>query len=146
MVIHLLRALSIPYIVLLHRKVVNMPAKAKKSDKKPWEVEFVSIELTELEKSHLKTQAWKPDEVMSELDRLADDGYKVSLWKDKFNDCAGCTITCNAEGHSNHRKCITGRGPDFIGAIASVLYKHYTLCEGDWSKRERQGGSDNAWG
>lgn len=123
-----------------------MPAKSKKSDKKPWEIEFVAIELTDKEKDHLKSQAWKAEEVLDELERLADDGYKVSLWRDMYNDCAGCTITCNVEGNPNHRKCITGRGPDFVGAIASVLYKHYTLCEGDWSKRQRAGNPAQQWG
>jgi hypothetical protein len=85
------------------------------------------------------------EQTFSILERLVVDGYKLSIWNDANHDSFGASITSPKGSGKDRSKCLTGRGPDFFGALRSVAYKHQILLDGDWSKRGEWEAGQSQW-
>lgn len=106
---------------------------------------FVRGELSQEEKDHCKRQAWKPDEVLEQIDQLLPEGYKFTVSWDSGNDCYGAWLVASREGHRHSGFILSGRGPTVLAALAVLLYKHYTKFDGQWPIDDAAGKLD-AWG
>lgn len=100
------------------------------SEETKYGVEFVNIHLTDDDKQAIRQVDVSDVDLFLELERLVDNGYKVSMSYDLANTGAIVSVTaqkgCSVEANSG--KCITSRGPDFRGAIVCSLYKLQTYC------------------
>jgi hypothetical protein len=123
-----------------------MAGKTKKDDKRPWEVEFIQVELDKSQKEMLKKWDTEGVQTISIIERLVFDGYKLSIWGDKTHDCCGATITSPRGTDDSRPKCLSGRGPDIVAALRAVAYKHHIILEGDWSKYGEWDQTRDQWG
>ena len=101
-------------------------------------VGFVDLVLTNEEKEHLSSMGFEdyPD-MRVFLERVLEDGYKVSLVTDEKHSCVIMTLTGKGEGCVNAGYSLSARGPDLLGALLVLDFKHRVLCdEGRWSGHE----------
>jgi hypothetical protein len=94
-------------------------------------VEFVRRELTETEKLEFRTWRDDIDTVIGELDRMLEDGHKVSLKYDLYNGAYAAFIFADDDS-DNAGYCLTGRGGNAYRALSEALYKHVVLLRGNW--------------
>jgi hypothetical protein len=107
---------------------------------------FVEISLTSEEKERIADSAWEPADYLSFLSRVVDDGYKVSIVSDSFNQCVVASLTGRASDCMNPGLTLSARGPETAGAIRALAYKHIEICEElRWDNRAETRGPD-AWG
>jgi hypothetical protein len=67
---------------------------------------------------------------ITEIARLTCDGYKFTLSQDTYNDAFICSMSTKDAKSVNSGWVLTGRGGNFLGAMASALYKHVVVCDG----------------
>jgi len=106
----------------------SQPANKKQGD---FQVTFVSIPLSEVQKRHMLSMNVGAAELMSSFIRLSEQGYKVSLSPDGAHSSFIATAIGKEADCPNQGKGMTGRGPDAIEAIRCMLYKHYEICGGE---------------
>jgi hypothetical protein len=112
-------------------------------------VGFVDLPLTDTEKEHL--QAFAPDDYPSFdafLASVLEDGYKFSVVRDEKHACVIATLTGKGEGCVNAGYSLSARGPDFVGAVLVLWYKHVEICDGArWVGHEEARSSQlSLWG
>lgn len=93
-------------------------------------VNFVNINLDSEDKAVLQSLEFDSVEVFQELERLAEDGYKISLSID-LNNTGGIAAITGKKGcrvPENEGFCLVSRGPDLRGAVLSMLYKLTNYC------------------
>jgi len=101
-----------------------------KSDKPPWRG-FVDIRLNDLQKEQVKSIASQSDtDVLGILGALVGQGYKVSFRDDLSNHSSLASLTGVLAGDANEGLTLTGRGPDFITALACVYLKAMVIADG----------------
>jgi hypothetical protein len=112
------------------RTTARNKSNGKTRQEESYGVEFVSIELSPEDKAHLREWVVPPEELWQELERLADNGYKVSLSVDMANTGGIVAVTgkrgCVPE--TNENRCLVSRGPTLEGAMLSTLYKLQAYC------------------
>jgi hypothetical protein len=119
--------------------------KQKKVEVQPWEVQFVQCELGKDDKDRLEKWDTGAAETIVILERLVQDGFKLSVWGDKLHDCCGASITEPVRESGDRKRCLTGRGPDFIGAMRAVAYKHAIMLDGDWGNQQPPEDHRSSW-
>ena len=98
----------------------------------PW-LGFVDIVLSDEDKASLSSMNFEDGDAFSFLEDMVEDGYKVSLSQDTAHDCYIAAATGSTDGNPNRGYTMAGRGPSLLGALASLAYKHRTLCQqGVW--------------
>lgn len=105
-------------------------AKGKRMVSDNYGVDFVNITLSSDDKAHLREWAVSPEEMWLELERLAQNGYKVSVSVDMENT-GGIVAITGKRGcvpTTNEGRCLVSRGPDVGGAMLSALYKLQAYC------------------
>lgn len=107
------------------------------------DVFFINRELTADEKQGLK-KLWGGGEfdVFDALDRLADEGYRVTLKYDAYGDCMAAFMQHSDPKHGNANKILTGRGRTVRSAAMEMLYKHHEIFAEVWPGRENPTGYD----
>lgn len=106
---------------------------------------FVDVPLTDEDKASLAEGHFEAADAFSFLEEMVEDGYKVSVSQDAKNSCYVASATGRRPDDPNNGYTLTGRGPDVVGSLASLAYKHITLCErGAWSNRANGTGA-SAW-
>jgi hypothetical protein len=95
-------------------------------------VEFVNIDLSSDQLATIKANIPSDEAIVTELERLALDGYKISFSYDDKHSAFIASITGSKECavEANRGLCITSRGPSLVAAGAVGLFKHHTVCEG----------------
>lgn len=95
---------------------------------------FVDIPLDTEDKNYLKEMSREAADVLGILCALAEEGYKLSLSPDIAHGAYIATATGRVPGSANVGRSLSARGPDLLGAINALWYKHALLAEsGDWS-------------
>jgi len=95
---------------------------------------FVDINLTDDDKASLAQQQFEAGDAFSFMEDLVEDGYKVSLSADSAHACYIAAATGSTDNNPNRGYTLSGRGPSPVGAVASLAYKHCTLCQqGVWT-------------
>lgn len=99
-------------------------------------VDFVNYELSAEETAVYRK--WRDDVagLIGHLDRMAQDGYKVSIKYDDYSESFACFVFADDAG-DNAGKCLTGRGGTTYRALAEALFKHVEIFGGDWSDTGR---------
>lgn len=95
---------------------------------------FVQCELNEQQKIAVKRLR---DENMGQCwtDYLSLTGelYKLSQSYDTYNDAFVVSATCKDPKDKNMGLTLSARGGSLEGAVASFVYKHSIILEGDWT-------------
>lgn len=123
-----------------------MPSKPSKNVGGYQPTVWVSCDLDESEKKHLKANKMPGEQLVNALSQLVDDGYKVSVSKDEKNDCVGAFLTAPKVLYDNQNVVLSSRGPDVDGALRVLMYKHFEILKGDWGKKIGKGGVLDPWG
>lgn len=123
-----------------------MATKNGKDKRAAWEVDFVSVELSKEQKDMLRKWDVKYETTVDQITRMVSDGFKLSVWGDKAHDCCGATLTSPKKDGGPRQQCLNARGPDFLGALKAVAFKHLIVLEGDWGTVDNSGDPDSQWG
>lgn len=111
---------------------------AKKQKQQPT-VEWVDISLSVEESAAMKKLYGDGDKLSADVERIQDDGYKLTLTSDSYNKCSACYVIPKHEDMVNYGKILTARGSDTWKAIRGALFRHYVLFQGDaWTNHEKQ--------
>lgn len=115
-----------------------MPAKKSGSVNnqrgKQADVIFINWNLSPAQKKELKAAAFTLDWADTQFIRLADEGYKVSLQFDTYNECYSCFITTRDKEHVNAGYILTGRGTTPLKAFKQAVYIGFHIMEGEFAR------------
>lgn len=110
---------------------------------------FVNVELSDAQKPLVKA-------LMSDMPRcwvvvwdLVDAGYKLTISNDATHNSYNVSMTCRNLKDRNMGLTLTGRGGTVEGAVASFVFKHSDILEGDWTATNahgRRGGGEDFLG
>lgn len=107
----------------------KMP-KNDQSAKKDSSVIWVNYTLSADQKAELKSQTFDFDNALL---RLTEEGMKVTIAYDDFNECYSCYLIPKSPDHTNAGCILSGRGSTPIKAIKQAAYIHWNIFDGDWS-------------
>lgn len=99
---------------------------------------FVNLELSVDEKPDVMRLAASPEDVWSELLEMVASDYKLTVSYDGNRSVWNVSLTCRSVADRNGGLTLTGRGGSFIGAAASLVYKHVHILKRDWSQAVTQ--------
>lgn len=95
---------------------------------------FVQVELNEAQKMQVKALRDNAmPQVWANVVGLIDEGYKLSLSFDTYNDAYVCAVTSKDVDSPNNGLTLTSRGGTLDGAVASFWYKHTSVLDGVWN-------------
>jgi len=96
---------------------------------------FVNVRLSDGDKETLAADTETSiTGLVDNASALLYEGYKLGFSYDKTSGSVQATLTCWQEGHEDFGYAISARHPDFDRALHSLLYKHFTLCAGQWTQ------------
>lgn len=75
------------------------------------------------------------------IDRLLEDGYKLSVKYDDFTSAYACFIQPISERDGNAGFILTGRSRSGSMAILAGIYRHYVIFEAQWPVRDARPGT-----
>jgi plasmid maintenance system killer protein len=107
---------------------------------------WVSCELADSDKRHLKTLEVDWSTIMGSIERLISDGYRLSLGYEEKNDCVGVYLTAPKDTVPGFSVSLSARGPDVQRALLVLNYKHFEMLGGDWSGKVDTRGEIDPWG
>lgn len=113
-----------------NRKTAPQSKKPRGRYEESYGVDFVNIPLSTEDKVHLQEWSVPPEELWLELERIAENGYKVSVSVDMANTGGIVAITgkSGCVPPTNESRCLVSRGPDVQGAMLASLYKLQAYC------------------
>jgi hypothetical protein len=95
---------------------------------------FVDIALSDEQRAFVSEMNFTEESAFSFLEELTDEGYKVSFTADTAHKSFITTATGSNPDCLNKGYSLSGRGPTLIGSLASLAFKHVTICDrGIWS-------------
>jgi hypothetical protein len=131
---------------LIYKAGVFMASKQAKVARNSWEVDFVNVSLSKEQKLEVAKWDVKGEVTFDIITKLVDDGFKLSISADKAHDCVGAYLTEGPNSSGNRKRCLSARGPDFFGALRSLVFKHSIILEGDWGDIENTPVAGDRWG
>jgi hypothetical protein len=97
------------------------------------EAQFINHSFNEAVKGEFKKWAATTLPLLGDvIDKLLDDGYKLSAKYDSYSDAYACFIQATSPDNRNTGFILTGRSRSGSMAILAAVYRHYVLFEGDW--------------
>jgi len=97
---------------------------------------FIDIPLSEDDKASLAAANFEESDAFSFIEEMLEDGYKISISADPAHSSVIATAIGRGADNQNDGYALSGRGPDVLGGLASLAYKHITLCDrGIWTNR-----------
>lgn len=102
--------------------------------------EFNNYELTKADVLRMKKEFIPKLEIPSLLDKLVEDGYRVTMKWDGFGNCPACWLQPIDAKNVNYGVILTGRGKTATNALIEVSFKHYMVFEGAWPARDDKPG------
>lgn len=106
---------------------------------------FVSVGLNVERKAAVKSWGSNWEGVIGLLAELILDDYRVSFSAANEGSAVQCSVTCRDDKDINFGWCMTSRAPTWQDALRVAMWKHFELCERDWSEF-LEGDVDDAWG
>ena len=96
-------------------------------------VDFVSLRLSDEDKAAFADAALDPADVLSDLVRMVEAGYKLSVSYVEKSGSFVATITSPPNLETGRRSALSGFGPTPDLALAVLAHKHYHIGNGgDW--------------
>jgi len=105
---------------------------------------FVNCQMTDEQKAFVKANLPSVVEVLTQVEELLADNYKITLSFDANTDCFSAFLIGKPEQAYNSGLMLSAYAPVFIGAIAMLMYKHFTVLGEDWPSKS-QGNNPAAW-
>lgn len=100
---------------------------------------FVNVELNDAQKAAVKAMRADIQKCWAVVFDLVEGEYKMSLSLDAKNNAYVFSMTARREKDVNQGLTLTSRGGTVEGAVASFVYKHSVVLEGDWTTAARRG-------
>ena len=91
---------------------------------------YVNIPISEADKETIQSKDCDPVRVLDWIERLAVDGYKVSLSYDANSDCFIVSVTSTRASNGDYNRCVTSRSNEVGRAWLTALYKFEVLLMG----------------
>ena len=114
------------YLMGLNMAIKRVEPKTKGN----WQKEFVNVSLTAADKESVKVWTGKTDLIVEYMLKAITDGYELKqAWNMKTNTYMAYMSTSAGEG-VNAGLMLTGIGSTPLNALASLLYKHFTIFKG----------------
>src|SRR5690349_8697390 len=123
-----------------------MASKKPTEAAKQWQQTFVQCELDKSTKEQVKKWDVKYEATLDGLDRMINDGYKVSIAKDNYNGCVGVFCTMTDKNGPNRDLCLTSRGPGMLDALKVLVFKHFQVLQEHWDTEVNQERRRDTWG
>lgn len=93
---------------------------------------FINRDLTTQEAEACKLWEFSEEEAFDTLEKITQEGYKVTFRLDEYHHCAGCWLLPEKTHLDNAGKILTGRGSSAYKAFKQVYYKHAVLFSELW--------------
>lgn len=106
---------------------------------------YVRISLTAERKEACKEWEATWEEVITLFSELVLDDYRVSFSPANDGNAVQCSITCRDDASLNAGWCLTSRAPEWQDALRVSMWKHFVLCDRDWSEY-LEGDVADSWG
>lgn len=97
------------------------------------EYRFINYNLDVAQKTDLRSMDVDVEYGFPRIESLVAQGYKFSLVLDSKNASYIATLTDKAPNSEYENVSISGRGSTPGNALASVMYRHFNVADGDWS-------------
>lgn len=123
-----------------------MTKQTKKTERNPWEVDFVRCELDKTMKEKLKNWDVKGETTYDAIERLISDGFKLTITGNRDNGSVGAWLTSPKSSDEKRQQCLGARGPSFFGALRAIVFKHSVILDGNWDESVDASGSADVWG
>lgn len=107
---------------------------------------FVSCELTDEQKKHVKAHLPQITEALDSVDRLVRDGFKLSVRFEDRSVAYACWLTGPEKDSDCSGLVLSARGPSLVAALGVLLYKHFEILHEDWRVADVQGQQRDSWG
>jgi len=123
-----------------------MAKKSAGTDRQPWEVDFLRVDLDAETKRSL--QAWDIacQESMAVIEDAVLAGSKFSVNFDLRGDCCIASLTSPKTTGPGRQLCLSGRGPGFSEAIRALAYKFKFVLDCSWSGAVETSAARDSWG
>ena len=114
---------------------------AKSTKKREAKVEFqgyLRVNLSTEQEAQFEHWAANCGITFEDFHELVENGYKFSLGWDRFNDCPVASLYSQNPKHEWAGWTLTAWAGSIDESMKYLFYKHYFICEEDWSTfRER---------
>jgi len=120
-------------------------SQAKPAEKSAW-LGFIDIALSDEQRAIVAELNFPDESAISFIVECTSDGYKVSIVEDPAHSCYIASLTGQHPDNVNKGFTLTGRGPTVLGALASLAYKHLTLCDGGLWSNFASSAAKSSWG
>lgn len=96
---------------------------------------FLNIDLTDEDRSIIKSNAYDGAAWSADLDKWVDTGFKFTFSYDDYNHCFQCIGTRSNKEHEDYGILLTGRGSTAIKSFKQWLYIQTRLIgDASWSE------------
>lgn len=124
----------------------EMAAKGKRNNaaaqERPKFEDFVFINVRLSPEQGKAFKAWQSahtDDIGLLLNEVADSGHKITITRDKANDCFITSFTCLEPASPNYCMILSSRSDDMWESVGLNLFKHYDLfSSGEWPEQTKQ--------
>jgi len=97
------------------------------------QAQFINHNFTPDDKAKFKEWAASSMAQLGDIiDRLTDDGYRITLKPDDYTGAYACFLQAISPDSDNAGFILTGRSHSSSMALLAAVYRHYVLFEGDW--------------
>lgn len=103
---------------------------------------FINLQLSLSEQSGLRALEFSEELGLQQIFDLVQEDIKFSLSENKDNHCFVASLTDRVQASDGNFYILTGRGSTPANAVASVLYKHIYVLQGDWSSAYATDGNE----
>lgn len=120
------------------QRSTNRPAKAE------W-LGYVNPQISQDEKRAFQLaeeQGWDFETLML---RMVEDGYKLSVYYDDYNDAHAASAYGLLAGNQNAGWCCVLRGSDPIVCLRRLVWWSEVLRAGEWGTNDRSGDRKTDW-
>lgn len=114
------------------RTGISKPAEKSKKFSGFNNAKFINRELTKEEAQICKAQPFTPETLVTMLDRLLDDRYKVTFSFDNYHNCFTSALVPVGDDHDHTGYILTGKGSCAEKAFKQVLFIHFELFHEQW--------------
>lgn len=115
--------------------------------KKPPKIEwqgYLNVNLTAEQETEFDVWYVANPELWHLLPDVVLEGYKVSFREDAFNDGYSASMYCENAKVDWAGWTLTAWAADLGEALAFLMYKHYSICNQDWSTFRGRAAKTNA--
>jgi len=104
----------------------------------------INCNLSDEQKSFCKANILGVTELLSRMEDLLADNYKITLSYDDTTDCYAVYLIGKDNQVANPGMMLSAYAPVLTGCLTVLLYKHVNVLHEDWSGHS-QANNSNSW-